>query len=115
MAIAFTAARAFRRCGDRGRRAPDRRTGRRAPHYAGGLAQWRYHGRLVARQLGDAHLVIRASFDIRDLMRRQFPGTFSVPGRYAKHMMIVADFLAGDAGAIEEALEAAWRLQRDGS
>jgi len=80
-----------------------------------GLAQWRYHGRLVARQLDDAHLVIRASFDIRDLMLRQFPGTFSVPSRYAKHMMIVADFRAGDAGAIEEALEAAWRLQRDGS
>src|SRR5262249_57088545 len=25
-----------------------------------GLAQWRYHGRLVARQLDDAHVVIRA-------------------------------------------------------
>jgi hypothetical protein len=79
-----------------------------------GLAQWRYHGRLVARLVDDTHLVIRASFDIRDLMLRQFPDTFSVPSRYAKHMMIVADFRAGDAGAIEQALEAAWRLQRDG-
>ncbi len=25
-----------------------------------GLAEWRYHGRLVARQLGDVHLVIQA-------------------------------------------------------
>jgi hypothetical protein len=28
-------------------------------------------------------------------------------------MMVVADFSAGDAGAIEDALEAAWELQRD--
>jgi hypothetical protein len=76
-----------------------------------GLAQWRYHRRLVARQLDDAHLVIRADFDYRDQLLRQFPGTFSVPARYAKHMMVVADTAQGDAGAIEDALEAAWRLQ----
>lgn len=79
---------------------------------ADGLAQWRYHGRLVARQLDDAHLVIRADFDYRDWLLRQFPGTFSVPARYSKHMMVVADLVSGDAGAIEDALEAAWRLQR---
>ena len=79
---------------------------------AGGLAQWRYHGRLVARQLDDAHLVIRADFDYRDSMLRQFPETFSVPARYIKHMMVVADLARGDAGAIEDALEAAWQLQR---
>ena len=28
-----------------------------------GLTEWRYHGRLVARQLDDMHLVIRADFD----------------------------------------------------
>jgi hypothetical protein len=77
-----------------------------------GLAQWRYHGRLVARQLDDAHVVIRADFDYRDSVLRQFPGTFSVPSRYVKHMMVVADLAGGDAGAIEDALEAAWRLQR---
>src|SRR5437660_1234906 len=78
----------------------------------GGLAQWRYQGRLVARQLDDAHLVIRADFEYRDSMLRHFPGTFSVPSRYAKHMMVVADLAEGDAGAIEDAIEAAWRLQR---
>jgi hypothetical protein len=46
---------------------------------AGGLAQWRYHGRLVARQLDDANLVIRADFDYRDQLLRQFPDTFSAP------------------------------------
>ena len=77
-----------------------------------GLAEWRYHGRLVARQLDDVHLVIRADFDHRDSMLRQFPQTFSVPSRYVKHMMVVADLAGGDAGAIEDALEAAWQLQR---
>jgi hypothetical protein len=77
-----------------------------------GLAEWRYHGRLVARQLDDVHLVIRADFDYRDSIMRQFPGTFSVPTRYVKHMMVVADLERGDAGAIEDAVEAAWQLQR---
>ena len=77
-----------------------------------GLAEWRYHGRLVARQLDDAHVVIRADFDYRDSLLRQFPGTFSVPARYARHMMVVADLARGEAGAIEDALEAAWELQQ---
>jgi hypothetical protein len=78
-----------------------------------GLAEWRYHGRLVARQLDDIHVVIRADFDYRDSITRQFPGTFSVPARYVKHMMVVADLARGDAGAIEDAIEAAWQLQRN--
>ena len=77
-----------------------------------GLAEWRYHGRRVARQLDDTHVVIRADFDYRAWLLRQFPGTFSVPARYAKHMMVVADLADGDAGAIEDAFEAAYLLQR---
>jgi len=34
------------------------------------LAQWRYRGRLVARQLDDTHIVIRADFDFRDVLMR---------------------------------------------
>jgi hypothetical protein len=79
---------------------------------SGELAAWRYHGRLVARQLDDTHLVIRADFDARDLMLRQFPETFSVPSRFIRHMMVVADLAGADAGAIEDAIEAAWLLQR---
>ncbi|WP_433383135.1 hypothetical protein ACQPZX_20535 [Actinoplanes sp. CA-142083] len=78
-----------------------------------GLAQWRYQGRLVARQLDDTHLVIRADFDYRASVLPQFPGTFSVPSRYRKHMMMVADLANGDPGAIEDALAAAWQLQRN--
>ena len=77
-----------------------------------GLAEWRYHGRVVARQLDDQHVVIRADFGYRDAAVREFPQTFSVPSRYVKHMMVVADLERGDPGAIEDALEAAWHLQR---
>ena len=76
-----------------------------------GLSQWRFHGRLVARQIDDAHLVIRAEFEVRDDLVARHPETFSVPARFANHMMVVAD-LAGDDGAIEDAFAAAWELQR---
>jgi len=76
-----------------------------------GLLHWRYQGRLIARQLDDTQVVIRADFDYRDSVLRQFPRTFSIPARYRKHMMVVAD-LAGDRGAIEGAIEAAWYLQQ---
>jgi hypothetical protein len=77
-----------------------------------GVAQWRYQGRLVALQLDDAHVAIRADFDYRDEILREFPETFSVPTRFAEQMMVVADLADGDPGAIEDAVEAAWRLQQ---
>jgi hypothetical protein len=79
-----------------------------------GLLDWRYHGRLVARQLDETHIVIRASFDSRRFLLRSFPETFSVPRRYAKHMMIVADLERGNADAIEDAVVGAWELQSGG-
>jgi len=76
-----------------------------------GLLDWRFHGRLVARQLDRSHIVIRSSFDSRDFLVRSFPETFSVPRRFAKHMMIVADLEHGNAEAIEDAVIGAWELQ----
>ena len=76
-----------------------------------GLLDWRYRGRLVARQLDRSHIVIRSSFDSRDFLVRSFPETFSVPTRFAKHMMIVADLEKGNAEAIEDAVIGAWELQ----
>ncbi len=76
-----------------------------------GLLDWRFHGRLVARQLDRSHIVIRSSFDSRDFLVRSFPETFSVPRRFAKHMMIVADLERGNAEAIEDAVIGAWELQ----
>ena len=76
-----------------------------------GLLDWRYHGRLVARQLDDSHVVIRASFEFRDFLLHSFPDAFSVPERFAKHMMIVADLEHGNPDAVEDAVIAAWELQ----
>jgi hypothetical protein len=76
-----------------------------------GLLDWRYRGRLVARQLDDNHVVIRASFDFRDFLLHSFPETFSVPRRFAKHMMIVADLEHANADAVEDAVIGAWELQ----
>jgi hypothetical protein len=82
-----------------------------AERLRGGLREWRYQGRLVARQLDRSHLVIRASFGFRDFLLRSFPETFFVPKRYTKHMMIVADIEAGNAAAVEDAIIGAWELQ----
>ena len=76
-----------------------------------GLLNWRYHGRLVARQLDDSHIVIRSSFEFRDFLLQAFPETFSVPRRWAKHMMLVADLERGSADAVEDAVIGAWELQ----
>jgi hypothetical protein len=82
-----------------------------AEHRRAGLLDWRYRGRLVARQLDDGHVVIRASFDFRDFLLQSFPETFSVPKRFAKHMMVVADLEDGNPDVIEDAFIAAWELQ----
>lgn len=76
-----------------------------------GLLDWRYHGRVVARQLDDTHVVIRSSFEARDFLLHSFPETFSVPDRFAKHMMVVADLEHGNADAVEDAVISAWELQ----
>jgi hypothetical protein len=75
------------------------------------LLDWRYRGRLVVRQLDDSHVVVRASFDFRDFLLQSFPETFSVPKRFAKHMMVVADLENGNPDVIEDAVIAAWELQ----
>jgi hypothetical protein len=79
-----------------------------------GLLDWRLAGRLVARQLDDTHVVIRASFEYRVFLLESFPETFSVPPRFAKHMMVVADLARGDHRAIEDAVVEARELQARG-
>jgi len=113
MAVSFCAA--VRACDDAEMRVADLRrvVGRLdgvAERRRGGLLDWRYHGRLVARQLDSGHIVIRASFETRDFLVQSFPDTFSVPARLAKHMMVVAD-VAGNADAIEDAVIGAWEMQ----
>ncbi len=82
-----------------------------AERHRDGRLDWRYHGRLVARELDASHIVIRASFEFRDLLLQSFPETFSAPDRFAKHMMVVADLKNGNADAVEDAVIGAWELQ----
>ncbi len=77
----------------------------------GGAARWQVRGRLVARELDAEHVAVRVSFDARDALLHQHPGVFSVPPRFAKHMIVVADLAAGDADALEDAVTSAWHLQ----
>lgn len=81
---------------------------------AGGLARWQYRGRLVARELDATHVAVRVPFEVREALLHRHPEVFSVPTRFAKHMMVVADLDAGDDGAVEDALESAWQLQSQG-
>jgi hypothetical protein len=77
----------------------------------GGAARWQVQGRLVARELDASHVAVRVSFDVRDALLRQHPDVFSVPRRFAKHMIVVADLAAGEDGAVEDAVESAWAMQ----
>jgi hypothetical protein len=82
---------------------------------AAGRARWQCGGRLVARELDATHVVVRVPFDVRDALLHQHPDVFSVTHRFAKHMMVVVDLAAGDDGAVEDAVESAWRLQTRGN
>ncbi len=78
-----------------------------------GKARWQCRGRLVAREFDATHVVVRVPFDVRDALLHQYPEVFSVPPRFAKHMMVIADLDAGDDGAVEDAVTSAWRLQTE--
>ena len=80
---------------------------------ANGAARWQLQGRLAARELDAAHVAVRVAFDVRDALLHQHPDVFSVPPRFAKHMIVVADLEAGDDGAVEDAVTSAWRMQAE--
>lgn len=82
-----------------------------------GRARWQLRGRLVARELDDAHVLVRVPFDARDLLLRQHPEVFSVPQRFRKHMLVAVDLDADSpdlVDAVTDAVTSAWELQRDG-
>ena len=81
---------------------------------AGGLARWTCNGRLLARELDATHVAVRVPFEVRDALLHQHPDVFSVPTRFAKHMMVVADLEADEDGVVEDAVGSAWRLQTQG-
>src|SRR5918993_2935752 len=84
---------------------------------AGGPSRWQPRGRLIARELDASHVVVRVPFDVRDVLLHEHPDVLSVPQRFAKHMMVVADLRGGEETAVEDAVEdavlAAFRLQAE--
>ncbi|ANH38436.1 hypothetical protein I601_2008 [Nocardioides dokdonensis FR1436] len=80
-----------------------------------GRARWELGGRLIAREVDATQVVVRVPFDLRDQLVLQHPDVFSVPRRFASHMLVVAALDSDDPdtrGALEEAVAGAWELQR---
>lgn len=77
-----------------------------------GVLRWHTRGRLIARQVDATSVALRVPFDVRHHLVRQSPAVFSVPNRFTKHMMVMADLSAdGAETVIEQALLSGWRLQ----
>lgn len=77
----------------------------------GGRRSWQLRGRLIAREVDPATLVVRTGFDEREQLLTASPQTFSVSPQLEKHMMVLADLRRGDPDAVAAALTAAHRLQ----
>lgn len=76
-----------------------------------GQPRWYRRNRIVARPLDDRFLVIRSDFPAREQLLTDHGETFSVPPRFERHQMVVADLRDGDADAIRSTLDAAHALQ----
>lgn len=74
--------------------------------------RWCVRNRLVARQVDESTLLIRAGFEPREDLLDNHPGTFSVRPELEAHMKVLADVRHGDIAAVCGALRAAWQMQR---
>ena len=74
---------------------------------------WYVRDRLVARQLDDDSVLVRADFDPRERLLDDHPGTFSVPPSMEAHQKVVVELGHADAAAVRRALSEAVELQRD--
>lgn len=66
---------------------------------------------IVARALDDRFLVIRSDFPAREKLLTAHPTTLSVPPRFERHRMVVADLRDGDPDVIRSTPDAAHALQ----
>jgi hypothetical protein len=74
--------------------------------------RWCVRNRLVARQVDESTLLIRADFESREDLLDKHPGTFSMRPDLEAHMKVLADIGHGDIAAVSDALTAAWQMQR---
>lgn len=80
-------------------------------HHDGRGRRWCVRNRLVARQVDESTLLVRAAFDVREDLLDRYPGTFSVRPNLKAHMKVLADVEGGDVAAVCAALRAAWEMQ----
>lgn len=71
-------------------------------------------GRLLARELDDATILVRTGFDEREQLLRDHPAVFHVPPRFDAHMVVAMRLSQADAAVADAALRAAWLLQTAG-
>ena len=74
--------------------------------------RWCVRNRLVARQVDESTLLVRAAFDGREDLLDRHPTTFWMRPELEAHMKVLADVAGGDVADVREALRAAWELQR---
>ena len=73
---------------------------------------WYVHDRLVARQLDEDSLLVRADFDARERLLDDHPGMFSVPPSMEAHQKVVVELGLADTKGVRRALAEAVELQR---
>ncbi|WP_299447686.1 hypothetical protein [uncultured Phycicoccus sp.] len=74
--------------------------------------RWCVRNRLVARQVDESTLLVRADLESRERLLDRYPDTFSMRPNLEAHMKVLADVENGDLAAVREALRAAWEMQR---
>ena len=74
--------------------------------------RWCVRNRLVARQVDESMLLIRADFEPREDLLDKHSGTFSMRPNLEAHMKVLADIGHGDIAMVCAALRAAWEMQR---
>lgn len=77
--------------------------------------RWCVRGRLVARQVDDATLLVRATPERREALLGRWPTTFSVRPELEAHAKVLADVVEGDLDAVRSSLREVWELQRGGA
>lgn len=73
---------------------------------------WYVRDRLVARLVDPQTLVIRVPLPRREALLEAHPDGFGVPPRMEAHHKVEAYLSRADPGAVREAIDLAWEMQR---
>ncbi len=74
--------------------------------------RWSVGGRLVAREVDDATLLVRCGLGAREELLERHPETVSVRPELEAHEKVLVDVGAGDLDVVLAVIRAAWEMQR---